>query len=232
MLDLRLWLRRCSAARAFPALVAIVFVVIQSRSGWQFEWGWGFSQASTATLLLSPLVAGLVAFDRSRRVAPTLQALAATTPRARFVTLALASWAWTLLAWGVGMAYVAVRVAHNGGAGWPDPWIFLEAPVVLLAAASFGLAWGSVFRSLSAGPTAAVVVYLCVILTAALGLPGPFTAGQATGSLIGMEQIPEVALSGVGLSLAVALGPSLWDAQRTVLAQRYLRIYTGMMTLS
>jgi hypothetical protein len=209
-----LWTRRCSAALASPAFVAVSLVILLTRRGWQFEWGWGLSQASSATVLLGPLLAGLVAFDRSRRAAPTVANLAASSPRSGLWALALASWMWAVAAWGLGMAVVAVVVTRNGARGWPDPWILVQPPAALLAAACLGLAWGATFRSIASAPIASVVVFLGIILGDYLGLTGLLASGRATGSLIGMQQVPAVAAAGIALNLMLALVALAWALHR------------------
>lgn len=207
----------------FPALVVIVVVILLSRRGWQYEWGWGLSQASSATVLLGPLLAGLVAFDRSRRAAPTVADLAATTARSGFGALTLASWTWAVAAWAFGMGVAGVVVARHGAAGWPDPWILVQPPAALFAAACVGLAWGATFRSIAAAPIVTVVVFLGVVLGDYAGLTGLLAAGRATGSLIGMQQIPGVAATGVAVNLLMACLALAWAVHRIQPARRDLQ---------
>lgn len=213
-----MWLWRSSAKFAWPGLVAAAAVVAYARSGWQYEWNWALSNASTPTILLSPLVAGLVAYDRGRRATPTLEALAGTTPRVGLSLIAVAGWAWAVLAWVVVAGSAAFMAARHGASGTPDPWIFFQVPAALLAASFFGLAWGSRFRSVAAAPSAAIVVYVLVILANVLGLPGIFVAGRSTGSLIGTEQVPAAAVNAIAMSLAFAALAVVWHRRQVASA--------------
>ena len=109
MTALRLWLRRSSGFLALPAIVGLVAVVIAGRSGWYYEWDRAMSWASASTILLGPLVAGLLAFDVARRLGPTLEVLIATTRRGLngVFALALAVWAFGAGGWLLGIGYAA-----------------------------------------------------------------------------------------------------------------------------
>lgn len=214
MTGLRVWLWRSSAKFAWPGLVVAAAVVAYARTGWQYEWNWALSNASTPTILLSPLIAGLVAYDRGRRATPTLEALAGTATRMGLYMIAVAGWAWAVLAWLVVAGSATFVAARHGASGTPDPWIFFQVPGALFAASFFGLAWGSRFRSVAAAPTAAVVVYVLVILTNVMGLPGIFVAGRSTGSLIGMEQVPKVAANAIAMSVAFGMLAVAWHRRQ------------------
>lgn len=234
MLALSLWLRRSTSTMAFPGLVVLVLVVIHSRGGWQYEWDWAFNNASTSAILLTPVAAGLVAFDRARRLAPTLADMAATTPRGlgSLAGLAVASWLWHVAAWALGMGYVAVRVSLNGAVGLPSIWNFLQAPMALLAGVGIGLMWGSLLPNLAAGPLAAISTYLAGLLgNTAVGLPGVLTAGGSTGTLVGLEQVPSMAISAIMLNLVLALVCGLVAAARTLgtrLGLRWLSVLAAI----
>ncbi|MGL5828633.1 MAG: hypothetical protein ACRC0L_03575, partial [Angustibacter sp.] len=123
----------------------MVLAVSFSRRGWQYEWDWAFSNSSVSSVLLGPIAAGLVAFDRVHRFAPTLAELSRSTVRGRSAPfgLAVATWVWAVAAWAVGLLVVAAVVSMNDPAGWPDPWILLEVPCTLLATTFIGLLWGA-----------------------------------------------------------------------------------------
>jgi hypothetical protein len=206
MLPLRLWLRRCSAAYASPVMVLICVWVIHARSGWQYEWDWALSNASTPSLLLAPLLTGLVAHDRARRVGPTVAPLSAAAPRgeAGLLSLAAASWLWTAAAWAVGLAYAAARVLPNGPEGWPNPWVLVEVPVLLALAAVAGLLVGTVLPNRAAGPVAALGLFALTLLARATPANGLFMAGGSTGTLAGLERTPAVAVAVVVAHLTLA----------------------------
>lgn len=209
MTPLVIWWRRGSATLALPAMLAIELVVLFSRSGWDHEWDWALSQAAGATVLLAPLVAGLVAHDRARRVEPTLAALARTTRRGQRAVgaLALTAWASATAAWAGGSVVAAVLAGRGGAAATPDPWVFVEAPVLLLLATAVGLAVGTHLRSPLAGPAAAALLFLgrLVLGSLSLGLDGSLAAGGATGSLVSEERNPTHALALIALHAALAL---------------------------
>ena len=206
MLPLRLWLRRCSAAYASPVMVLLCLWVIHARSGWEYEWDWALNNASTPSLLLAPLLAGLVAHDRARRAGPTMAPLSAAAPRGEtgLLSLAAASWVWTLAAWSVGLAYAAARVLPNGPEGTPDPWVLVEVPVLLGLAAVAGLCIGTVLPNLAAGPVAAMGFFGIDVLAQASPVNGLFNAGGSTGTLAGLERTPAAAVTVITAHLAFA----------------------------
>jgi hypothetical protein len=206
MLPLRLWLRRCSAAYASPVMVLICVWVIHERSGWDYEWDWALSNASTPSLLLAPLLAGLVAHDRARRAGPTVAPLSAAAPRgeAGLLSLAGASWLWTLAAWAAGLGYAAVRVLPNGPEGSPNPWVLVEVPVLLALAAATGLLVGTVLPNRAAGPLAALGFFSVGVLAQASPVNGLLKAGGSTGTLAGLERTPAVAVAIIAAHSALA----------------------------
>jgi hypothetical protein len=200
-----IWLRRGTAARAFPALVAAEIVLSFSRNGWNHEWDWALSWATFGMATLAPLIAGLVAFDRARRVEPTLAHLTSATPRGWFgdIALVLAGWLSAVAVWVVGVAVVVTRSALGGATGWPDPWIFIEGPVLLLLSVCVGIAVGSTVGGLLAGPLAAIGLYLAQSFVSSIGSLEPLSAGGATGSLLGLQRNPVNAMSVIGFHLSV-----------------------------
>jgi hypothetical protein len=208
MLPLRLWLRRSTATIAFPGMLIIEFMVVFSRPGWTHEWGWALGQASIGTVLLAPLLAGVVALDRARRVEPTVALLASGSPRGRLGILALpvASCAWATAAWLAGMACAALIAARGGAVGPPDPWIFIEPPVLLILAACVGLAVGTLMKGPLAGPVAALILLLGRLLIGNLNLrlEGILAAGGAGGSQAGIIRNPLSASALVSIHLAMS----------------------------
>ncbi len=203
-----LWARRSTAAVAFPGMLITQFMVMFARTGWNHEWGWALSQAAAGTVLLAPLVAGVVAFDRARRVEPTLTLLALTAPRGRRALLGLpiAAWTWACAAWICGLVVAASRAYRGGAVGPVDPWIFIEPPALLLAAAAIGYATGSFIKGPIAGAVAALILLLGRLQVGTLnfGLEKLFAAGGSTGTLIGRERTPQSAAAIIALHLALA----------------------------
>lgn len=213
---LRLWLRRSSALVALPALIGVAIVVVAARSGWQYEWGWALSNATTPTLLLSPALAGLVAFDRSRRFAPSFELLGATTARQGQWPLALAAWLWGMAAWSLAVGYAVFRVVQQDVPGSPNLWVLLEGAVAMLAAVATGLAWGARFHGLTGPPILAALIFLTsTVLTGTFALPSPFAAGRATGTLIGVREAPSVTAMVIVTNAAICLIAGLWSMRAT-----------------
>lgn len=209
-LALRIWLRRSTATLAFPALVLTELIVLFSRSGWNHEWGWSLSEATDGTILLAPMAAGLVAFDRARRVEPTLAFLGSGAVRgpAGDVVLVAAGWISATAAWGVGVVVAGTLARLGGATGWPEPaqlWVLLEGLVLLGAGACLGLLVGAGVGGLLAGPVAAIGFFLARIFADSAGLETAFSAGGAVGSLLGERRIPSLAMAVIGFHLAVGV---------------------------
>lgn len=187
--------------------MGLVAVVIAGRSGWYYEWDRAMSWASASTILLGPLVAGLLAFDVARRLGPTLGVLIATTRRGLHGVLALALvvWAFGTGGWLLGAGYAAIRTAQHGATGPVDPWIFVQAPTALLACAGIGLVVGLLVRNVMAAPLAAGVVYLAPITLRPLADAGVLASNGATGSLAGLETNPRVAVAALAVNLLIAM---------------------------
>lgn len=201
------WLRRGTATLAFPAFVAVGIIVTLSRQGWEYEWDWAFSNASSGILIIAPLLAGIVAFDRSRRVFPTLAMMARTAARGGWadLILALAAWIVGVAAWASTMGYAAFRAAVHHPGGTPDPWIFIEVPALLAFACAVGVLVGSTMNGLMAGPVAAAIVYAARFFGGSLGVEGFMAAGGATGPLAALERDPIAALVLIVLHLILAV---------------------------
>jgi len=203
------WLRRSSSTSALPAMIIIELVILFSRSGWNHEWDWAFEQASGGTLLLAPLLSGLVAHDRARRMEPTFALLAGGSRRGEFgiLALALSSWLMASLAWLIGIVCAAGLAWRGGASGVPDPWIFGEALLLLVVASCVGLAIGSYVKGVLAGPLAAILVFGARIYigTTGLGLDGALGAGEGTGSLVAERRTPMYSIALMSLHATIAL---------------------------
>ncbi|GAB3679181.1 hypothetical protein GCM10028814_13380 [Angustibacter aerolatus] len=206
MTALSIWMRRCTAARAFPALVAFALVVVYSRGGWQYEWGWGLERAGSAAGLLAVVAAGLAAHDRARLAHPTLTSLAAAAPRGQRGLLASAASTWIVhvCAWLVAVLVVAVRVLGHAPGGAPDPLELVQPPVALAAGTALGTMVGALLPNLAAGPVATIATYLLALFGLGNG-PDLFRPGDAVGTLIGLRPDPVLVIGAVVVHMALAL---------------------------
>lgn len=171
-------------------MVAIVLAGTWSRPGWEYEWNWALSWAASSTVLLGPLLAGLVAHDRARRHAPTLTGVERSSARGYLGALSvpLAAFIIGMVAWVTAATVVSAWVARNQPVGTPDLTILLEVVAVLLACAFLGAAIGAWVTSRAAGPLTAVAVYVLFVAAPHVQLGGLMSAGGAVGSLIGLQR--------------------------------------------
>ncbi len=209
-----LWARRSTVALAWPGLVLLVALASWSRDGWQTEWDWAVSWGASGTILLGPVVAGLVAHDRAWRHAPTLVLMEQTAPRGPLAAVALPVAAAVLgaLAWLAGMVPVGIRlVRHDAVAARADVIVpvVVSVAAVVVAAAFVGFAIGSLQRSRAAGPVAALTVYAVFALSPRLELMGLFQAGGSLSTLVGVGISPAWTLGHVAAHLGLALGGAL-----------------------
>jgi hypothetical protein len=211
-----LWLRRSTALRAFPALVAVHLVLMFTRSGWGLDRDWAFGLAAAGTATTVPLIAGVVAFDRARRFEPTLAFLSRCTVRGRAAVLGLvlASWLWAVAAWLVAATVAAVITWKEGAVGLPEPWTFVETLTLLAVAVAFGYCIGAVCAaqpgwSLAAAPVAAASILLIRILSEGLGIGVEgflyVTGGGSTKLFVDRDAASAAALILVHVVVAIAL---------------------------
>jgi len=187
-----LWLRRSLVTAASPALVAIVVLTSSSRTGWQYEWAWAMSWTASATIILCPIVAGLVAHDRACRHHPTLTTAERSSRRGTWaaMTVPLASAIVAVIAWIVGALILSIQAMRHGASGASSASILLEVATVLVAAAFVGGAVGSFVPNRAAGPITAIGVYGMFIVAPRWGIGELFTAGGALDSLAGTRINP------------------------------------------
>ncbi|MDR6174522.1 hypothetical protein QE364_002309 [Nocardioides zeae] len=209
-----LWGRRSTVALAWPGLVLLVVLATWSRDGWQTEWDWAVSWGASGTILLGPVIAGLVAHDRAWRHAPTLLLMEQTSPRGRLAALALPAAAAVLgaLAWSAGIVPVGVRLVRHGAvAARADVIVPVAVSVtaVVVAAAFVGFAIGSLQRNRAAGPIAALAVYAVFALSPRVELMGLFQAGGSLSTLVGVAVSPAWTLGHVAAHLGLAVGGAL-----------------------
>lgn len=213
-----LWMRRSSMAVAFPAMVAVAVAAAWSRPGWQYEWDWALSWTASGTVLLGPIVAGLVAHDRARRHAPTLTQVERCGGRGLpgSLSLPVAGFVLGFAAWLVAAAAAAVRVARHDPLGTPQLSIFLEVGCVLAAAAFIGAAIGSWITSRAAGPLAALAVYASFVLAPHLRLGGVLEAGGSLDTLVDLRRPVAWLVGFVAVHLAIVVAGVLVVAARRV----------------
>lgn len=229
-----LWMRRSSATIAFPAMVALVLVAAWSRTGWQYEWDWALSWTASATILLGPMVAGLVAHDRARRHAPTLVLVERTTSRGTLAALSapIAGFTLAMTAWIAAALVVLARVWNHGAVGRPGLTMLLEVALVLLASAFLGAATGSWVTNRAAGPIAAISVYALFVSGPHLTLGGLMNAGGSLDTLVDLRRNPEWLAGFVGVHLAMALAAAMVIlARRTVLRSAQAAVLAGAIVV-
>lgn len=216
------WLKRCSAKVAFPAMVAVVLVFVLGRGGWDWEWLRATDWASGSTILLGPFTAGLVAFDFWRRMPPGLRSVMASTPRGRRAVLGpvVSTWAYAVLACVVGVVLAAIRTLEHGADGSPSWWFAVQAPVGLFASAAVGALVGSLLANAAAAPVAAFTAYLLPVAGAMLGVPDLLIAGGSTAPLIGLEPDPRIMVTTLVVDMLIALSCLVVAAGRMTLQTR------------
>ncbi len=226
---LLLWLRRCNAKLAFPALVAVAVVFVLGRTGWDWEWHRAMDWAAGSTILLGPLTAGLVAFDFWRLMPAGLSSVMAGAARGRVAVLGpvVSTWAYAVIACAVGLGLAAVRTVQHGADGSPSWWFAVQAPVALFAAASLGALVGSLLANVAAAPVAAFAAYLVPVAGGLLGIPDLLVAGGATGSLIGVVPDVGVMLMTIVVDLLVAVSCLALVMMRVSVRSRVSAISTG-----
>lgn len=200
-----LWLRRSAALSVALFGLAASIALLFSRGGWSYEWGWALEQAAGPTYLLCPLLAGAVAFERSRHVAPTIDLFARSALRPARWAMPLAFTIAMIAAPVLTVAVAAVVVSRNSPGPPTNLWILLEVPAALLGAAALGVLAGRGLRPNVAGPVAAAGCFALGLLSKTFGVPSLFRAGGATGSLIGLEPIPMIVIGSILCHLSVVM---------------------------
>ncbi|SDR83170.1 hypothetical protein SAMN04489860_0170 [Paraoerskovia marina] len=207
MTAIRAWALRSSAGWLFGGLCVIVAAVIVSRSGWQWQGQWAVSWGAGTSIVLSPLLAGVVAFDVHRFLTPGLRLLTASAQRGArsVVALVVVLTVAAAVPWFAGMSTTSVRAAATGAPPLMTTWLVYVAlgVAVLGAAASVGLLVGTLVPHLLAGPAAAALVYVGPILVLPLGLQGILSVGGATGPTYGMVPNPTVVAATIAVNLSL-----------------------------
>ena len=213
----RLALRRSAGRLAAPVMLAVVaaHVLLRGRT-WTHEWLWAVYQFGFVVILLGPLVAGIAAWEGWRL--STAGDLLATSlrPRQAAVQTWLATVAWGVLVYLVGLGTVVVLVLAAGAPGWPDLRVLGAAlpPLALLAAeAAVGMLAGWWLRHALAAPAAALGCFGLSLWCYASGPSQFITVGGATSSLVGLAPRPGVELAQLLFFAAAALAAVLMAAR-------------------
>lgn len=217
-----LWLRRSSVAMVAPVLVVIVVLTSGARTGWEYEWGWMLSWAASSTIIVCPIVAGLVAHDRACRQYPTLTAAERSSVRGAWSSLAtpLASTIIAMLAWLVGALILAIQAWRHGATGQLPLNVFIEVVVVVLAAAMIGGAVGALMPNRAAGPVAAIGIYGLFIVGHRIGIGEPFAAGGAMDTLAGWRTNPAWLIEFLLIHVAFVIAAGIVVVARTSIQPR------------
>lgn len=207
MTSMLVWSRRSLAIWMAPFLLAALVYGAWSRDGWQYEWLWGMRAVLLTAPIVSPLVAGAVAFDVVRRWNPVLEALGPSTRRWRLATLSLvaAHVLWAMLCVGVAWIIAGTRLILNPSMWQPDPLLPLEVLASVTAAAMVGLLVGRRVTNLAAPPLAAVIVFGIESLTIPYGLMSLFSPTALVDSAVGLERNPASAGLAIALNVSVAV---------------------------
>lgn len=211
MIVLRVWLRRSLGILIAPLVAGALTFGAWSRDGWQYESLWGLRAVVLLMPLISPVIAGAVAFDVARRWGPVVTVLGPSTARWRRTTLALAAVhvAWAFLGVCLVWAAVGVRLVMNRAMWQLDPWLPLEVLAAMGAGAAVGLVVGSRARSLAAPPLAAVLVFGVEALAGPYGFMSLFSPMAVVDSVVGLERNPAAAAWAIALNLTVLVCCSL-----------------------
>lgn len=243
MIALRFWLRSGSARWMMLAGVGAGIFVLTSRGGWFWDHASAASWAVTSTVLLGPLVAGLVAHDTWRASTPTMTAVRRQSRRGGRAGLAPAGAVLVaaLCAFAVTVVTAHVTVAVVGGGGSPAPLGYVQGVCALVASAGLGLLTGRFVPGFLTGPLAACLGYLLPIGLNALGasevmvlrggslplafldVPASAAAAQmlaavgltAVGALVVALTVPRraVQVAAVSVGAALLVGGLLWSGR-------------------
>lgn len=202
---LGVWARRSLAVWTAPLVLGALVFSVWTMHGWQFESLWGTRGVLEIFPLVSPLVAGAVAFDVARRWQPVVAELGPSTRRWRWATLAVPAahvlWAFAMvcLVW----ASVAVRLSIGPTIWQSDPWLPVEVIAALAASASVGLLIGMRVPDPISAPMAAIVVFAVETLGVPYGVDSLFTSAALRESAVGLSRDPWSATLTVALDGAL-----------------------------
>ncbi|MEX0768341.1 MAG: hypothetical protein WD029_07710, partial [Microthrixaceae bacterium] len=170
------------------AVVAVLNVVVRPMP-WRFDWTWALVQFGYVTIVTTPIVAGIAAFEASDRSASADLIDAAGGTRRSLWLDTLTIWLWSLIGVSAGLVVTCVVAAGATGA-LPSPRALLTlVPVLVMyaAAAAVGAAFGWWIRHWSATLVAAVTVFFASILAFTSGNEILVRTGGATDDLTGLR---------------------------------------------
>lgn len=201
-----LWLRRGAGLLIFPTIAGFLLATSATTHPWLLDADWGMRHGAAAVLIFSPLLAAAVAYDLSRRVNPTLAEVARGSSRGSFATLLpmVAALFWSLAATAISWAVIGIVVAHGGGVGSGDRWIYLETISAFAAASAVGALVGSHVKGVTAVAVAPGVVLAVATVLGGRGIKA-FQVVSSSGTMIGLERTPARAALAVAVNLSIAL---------------------------
>lgn len=198
-------IRRSTVLKCSPLLLGVVLFSLVNLGEWRWEWALGLRYPLTGMALAAPLVGGLVAHDVSQRWALTRRGLGESLARWRLTTCQAALPGIVVMSGVLAVVWLGASavMALSGAAGAMDPWVVPEVLAASCAAVAVGLLLGVKVDHRIAGPLAAVVLYVGVLVGSAYGMPALFTGMGAVSSLLGLERSPQAALISIALNLAL-----------------------------
>ncbi len=197
-------MRRSGVRWVLPGIAVVATLLVFSRSGWQWDWKWAASWSAGITVVLSSLVAGVVAHSAYYRV-KSLGPLVASTPNGVLGILAQAVFicGGAIAGWMFAVALALVRAGFASGVGSVGvTWVLIHAASGLVSAAAFGLMVGCTVRHVLTGPLAAMCVYALSIFFKIKEME-IFSAGGAGGSLFGLRFNPHYHQGYIALGLVI-----------------------------
>lgn len=204
----RLLLRRSVGRPAILAATAVIIANVMLRDReWVHLWDWAWFNYHFVTIFLGPLAAGLGAWEGARLARAHDFLDSAGAARRALVSAGGAVFAWLLLPYLAGLAWVSVMVMRTDAPGGPGIIEFstLGPALAFLAAwVMVGAAAGYRLRSPLSAPLAAVVSF-AVILTLYIVNYMLVRVGGATGSTLGLAPRPEIQLGQLMLYVNTAV---------------------------
>ncbi|MGK5684875.1 hypothetical protein [Actinoplanes sp. URMC 104] len=216
-------MKRGSGLWLLPVFLAVDLLALFSRGlQWQGEWAWTVDWANGGTVLLGPLLAGVVAYDVQRLGNPSANTATTASLRGPNVPLhvSVADWVWAAAAHALTLIGALTATALTSPSGslplLPLPLGFLA----LLAFAALGALTGTFIRSMIAAPLATIGCFALTYLGATGAVPKVFRVGGVTGTLVGLRySVPVNAWITVVLIAVIAVTAVVVVYRRSVLTR-------------
>lgn len=190
MSTFRIVVRRSIGLTTLVAMLGIVALHVLARERpWTHEWFWAIYQFNFVTVMLGPVVAGLGAWEGARFSKGRGLFNASNRELLGLIGIWSALLTWTLMAYAVGLAVVAILVKLAGTPGLPDiRAVEAIGPALALLAveAATGLAVGWILKSPLAAPACAVGSFLVILFLYIKGPGQLIIVGGATDSLLAL----------------------------------------------